>query len=198
MSATSLPSRTEGMVPSTGELTSRAPLASTCGASSRIVIGWIVLISINSLPLTGRLQKSVLAVENAAHAVILGDDRQDRFAGLGDGARMGAASQVFPSASTLAVRRSQAMTEWPCSTSRRAMAPPIRPSPTNPIFMGYPPRPRFCRTARMQHGIRPETRARTRASFRRWQSSQHPPRRTSETKDTSNAMIPVPLSICSS
>ncbi len=40
------------MVPSTGDSISRAPFASTIGASSRPVIGCSVLISMNSLPLT--------------------------------------------------------------------------------------------------------------------------------------------------
>ena len=38
------------MVPSTGNSISRAPFASTIGASSRPVIGCSVLISMNSLP----------------------------------------------------------------------------------------------------------------------------------------------------
>ena len=62
------------MVPSTGDLMSRAPLASTSGASSRPVIGCSVLISMNSLPLTSPAEKTVRPVEDAPHAVILGDD----------------------------------------------------------------------------------------------------------------------------
>ena len=57
ISANSLPSRTCGIVPSTGESMSCAPRASTTGASSRPVIGCNVLISMNSLPLTSVVRK---------------------------------------------------------------------------------------------------------------------------------------------
>ena len=59
------------------------------GASSRPVIGCSVLISMNSLPRTSPDEESVLAAEDAPHAVILGDDRDHgAVGGVGDRARM--------------------------------------------------------------------------------------------------------------
>ena len=131
------------MVPSTGESISRAPAASTTGASSRAVIGCNVLISMNSLPRTSPERNPSLPrkmLRTPLSSVMI----EITVLSAPSATARGCAATVMPlsaAAFIATASRSQPITSKPRSASRAWMARPMRPRPTRPIFIGGYVRP---------------------------------------------------------